>query len=191
MEPLDPEVRRLAETGRFVDAVRLLRRTQQVSLEEAWDTVERLTPAFSNRNIQQAPPAGFITSEIDDLLRAGQPIQAIKRLRETTSLSLRDAKDQIDRRAAELGVPTTRCRCFIATAAWGDEDAAEVAALRRFRDRVLRRSHMGRVLTRWYYRLSPPVAEWIACRPTARAFLRMIIGVFVILARGVDVIGRE
>ena len=52
--------------------------------------------------------------------------------------------------------------CFIATAAYGSSLAPEVATLRAFRDEVLMASRPGRAFVEWYYRASPPAAEWIA-----------------------------
>jgi len=44
--------------------------------------------------------------------------------------------------------------CFCASLAWGPE-APETDLLRRFRDRILRRTATGRSLIRGYYRASP------------------------------------
>lgn len=65
--------------------------------------------------------------------------------------------------------------CFIATAACGTADAPDVAALRGWRDRVLARSSVGRVLVRSYARLSPPIAGWIEPRPWARRMVRGLL----------------
>ncbi len=61
--------------------------------------------------------------------------------------------------------------CFIATAACGI-DSEEVMILRHFRDAVLLKSPLGRLLVRTYYRLSPPVASLIADSPKARCMVR-------------------
>ncbi|MBM4397609.1 MAG: hypothetical protein FJ087_18215 [Deltaproteobacteria bacterium] len=66
-------------------------------------------------------------------------------------------------------------RCFVATAAMGSDAAAEVEALRAFRDRVLLRTAAGRALVAAYYRLSPPLAAWIACHPAARRLVRDLV----------------
>lgn len=63
-------------------------------------------------------------------------------------------------------------RCFIATAAWGSAWAPEVQVLRRFRDQQLRPHPLGRWLVAGYEWLSPPLADWIAPRPLARAAVR-------------------
>jgi len=62
--------------------------------------------------------------------------------------------------------------CFIATAAYGDVDAPEVEALRRFRDRHLLTNRPGAAFVRFYYRVSPPLARMIEGRPRLRAAVR-------------------
>lgn len=59
-------------------------------------------------------------------------------------------------------------KCFIATAAFNSIDAAPVAMLREFRDRVLLRSRLGSGFVHWYYQWSPPAAEWLMRHPRAR-----------------------
>ena len=63
-------------------------------------------------------------------------------------------------------------RCFIATAAYGSETAAELDTLRAFRDEVLLESKPGQLLVDTYYRVSPPLAEFIAEREDIRTFVR-------------------
>lgn len=55
-----------------------------------------------------------------------------------------------------------KASCFIATAACATPDAWEVRALRAFRDEVLCRFSLGRLFSRCYHRLSPPLAQWVA-----------------------------
>jgi hypothetical protein len=62
--------------------------------------------------------------------------------------------------------------CFIATAAYGSQTAAELDTLRAFRDRVLVKSGPGRWAVDTYYRLSPPLAEYIADREAVRTMVR-------------------
>jgi hypothetical protein len=62
--------------------------------------------------------------------------------------------------------------CFIATAAYGSETAHELDLLRAFRDRVLMQSAPGRMFVDIYYRLSPPLAEFIADHEEVRTGVR-------------------
>lgn len=48
--------------------------------------------------------------------------------------------------------------CYIATAVYGSYDAPQVLTLRRFRDEQLKKTALGRLFIRVYYRLSPPAA---------------------------------
>ncbi len=65
--------------------------------------------------------------------------------------------------------------CFIATAAYGSEMAPEVETLRRFRDGFLLANPVGRSLVAFYYKASPPLADFIATRPFLRAAARFAL----------------
>ncbi len=62
--------------------------------------------------------------------------------------------------------------CFIATAAYGSYLDPEVRVLRDFRDEVLLKHDAGRWFVDTYYRLSPPVADFIQTREALRAIVR-------------------
>jgi len=73
----------------------------------------------------------------------------------------------------DVPVPTgAAIGCFIATAAYGSPLDPHVDTLRRFRDRVLLEYAWGRKFVALYYRYSPPMADYIAQRPWARAMAR-------------------
>jgi hypothetical protein len=63
-------------------------------------------------------------------------------------------------------------RCYIATAAYGSPYAAEVDTFRYFRDTVLVRSYFGRAFIAFYYKTSPPLADFIAEREYLKAATR-------------------
>jgi len=76
-------------------------------------------------------------------------------------------------------------KCFIATAAYGDPLAPELTVLRRFRDEVLLTNTPGRWAVAAYYRISPPVAEFLAQHDTLRAAVRRMLRPVVAACRRV------
>jgi uncharacterized repeat protein (TIGR02543 family) len=62
--------------------------------------------------------------------------------------------------------------CFIATAAYGTPMAKEIEILREFRDKYLMTNPVGKGLVEFYYRVSPPIAEFITEHPTLKPIVR-------------------
>jgi hypothetical protein len=65
--------------------------------------------------------------------------------------------------------------CFIATAAYGTSTAEQLDVLREFRDVVLLNSSVGSRLVRLYYRVSPPIAEFISEHGVVRTLVRELL----------------
>jgi hypothetical protein len=72
----------------------------------------------------------------------------------------------------EIGFYPVTGYCFIATAAYGTETASQLDILRDFRDNVLLKSALGSRFVEAYYRVSPPVADFIAKNDFLRAVVR-------------------
>jgi hypothetical protein len=62
--------------------------------------------------------------------------------------------------------------CFIATAAYGTPMAEEIQVLRDFRDEYLLTNPAGQALVGLYYRVSPPMAEFITEHPSLKPVVR-------------------
>jgi len=62
--------------------------------------------------------------------------------------------------------------CFIATATYGTPMAGEIEILREFRDEYLLTNPPGRALVDFYYRVSPPMAEFINEHPSLKPIVR-------------------
>ena len=82
--------------------------------------------------------------------------------------------------SCEAADPTTvvgpdGSKCFIATAAYGSPLDSRLSILRDFRDGYLMTNRPGRALVRFYYRHSPPLADFIANRDWLRAVVRGLL----------------
>ena len=78
--------------------------------------------------------------------------------------------------------------CYVATCVYGSYDCPEVWTLRRFRDRVLRRSAPGRLFVRCYYALSPRLVRRFGASAGFRRFWRGVLDRLVarLRARGLE-----
>lgn len=76
----------------------------------------------------------------------------------------------------DLGLPDAGGGgCFIATAAYGSPLDPRLDTLRDFRDRFMVPNRPGRALVRFYYRHSPPLADFISNRDWLRAIVRGVL----------------
>jgi hypothetical protein len=67
-------------------------------------------------------------------------------------------------------------RCFVATCLFGDE-AWQTIALRRYRDEVLLRTQLGRLLVAAYYEASPLMCRVLSWLPWMQPQFRELVGV--------------
>jgi hypothetical protein len=82
--------------------------------------------------------------------------------------------DGAEVRFDDVGFYVSGYGCFIATAAYGTETAGQLDILRDFRDQVLLDNVLGSRFVEAYYRLSPPVADFIAKNDFLRAVVREV-----------------
>jgi hypothetical protein len=65
--------------------------------------------------------------------------------------------------------------CFIATAAFGSYFDPRVKILRDFRDTFLFTNQVGQSFVNWYYKVSPPIADFIRTREIMKTGVRIIL----------------
>jgi hypothetical protein len=94
---------------------------------------------------------------------------------------------------ATLQFTTSGGGCFIATAAYGTPMATEIQVLREFRDKCLLTNAAGRAFVDFYYRVSPPIADFITghpgLKPVVRAGLAPIVAMST-LAINTTLVGK-
>lgn len=69
--------------------------------------------------------------------------------------------------------------CFIATAAYGTPFAEEINILRFWRDNFLLEHHFGNLFVKFYYKISPPIADFIRNKNLFRKGVVLILNPFV------------
>jgi hypothetical protein len=65
--------------------------------------------------------------------------------------------------------------CFIATASFGTEMAGKIDVLRHFRDHTLETTEAGRAFVDAYYRISPPIAEFVGGKGWLKSLVRTLL----------------
>lgn len=88
--------------------------------------------------------------------------------------------------APQLQTPTNDPSCFVATAAFADTEHPDVAALRRFRAKVLRKSRTGRAFIAVYWRVGPVLAHPVRRLPALARLSRWILSRLVAYLKAQD-----
>lgn len=96
----DVDLRELVKQGRTIEAIRRWRERHGKSLLAARAAIETIRWELTQK---LGPQLSAIEAEIDQLLKSGQKIAAIKRWREHTGVGLKEAKDAVEARAAAHG----------------------------------------------------------------------------------------
>lgn len=81
--------------------------------------------------------------------------------------------DEELRLSCEAYVSSTTGGCFIATAAFGTELQPEVQTLRKFRDEDLLTNKIGQEFVSAYYKVSPPIADYIRDKENIKSVVRI------------------
>jgi PKD repeat protein len=80
-------------------------------------------------------------------------------------------------------VSSKNASCFIATAAFGSPMQKEVRVLSEFRDKYLLTNDAGKAFVRFYYRYSPPIADFIRDKEYFKVTVRVLLEPLVKLAQ--------
>ena len=75
--------------------------------------------------------------------------------------------------------PPPKEGCYIATMAYGDYDHPQVLELRKFRDEILERSLIGRLLINIYYRFSPRLVIYFQYKHKINIMIKKILDNFI------------
>ena len=129
---------------------------------------------YINRSLEYIPdnPA-YLNLKALLLIEGGiDPAEGIRLLERAAELAPRDITIQNNLEKLKAAQSSG---CFIATAAFGSDQAWQVDVLRVWRDRSLSSSLIGRWFVRSYYRLSPPIATWLTTKPRSRAAVRRVL----------------
>jgi ribosomal protein L7/L12 len=99
---LESKVRALVRSRKLIEAIKLVREDANIGLKEAKDMVDNIgTGAQSSTSVLASTTFGNAHINVDDealrLLEAGEKVEAIKFVREHKQLSLKDAKEYVER----------------------------------------------------------------------------------------------
>lgn len=99
---LTSQVKELLAQGRKIDAIKLMRETNGLSLEAARDSVEAIgkhgRPTLGELGMMSTVRlAQELGNEVHHLVAQGDKIEAIRLVRDRTGLGLKEAKELVDR----------------------------------------------------------------------------------------------
>ena len=100
--PIEGQVKALLAQGKKIDAIKLMRETNRMSLEAAKDSVEAIEkhgrPTLGEMGMMSTIRlAQELSREVAERVSKGEKIEAIKLVRERTGLGLKEAKEIVDR----------------------------------------------------------------------------------------------
>ncbi len=167
--------------GNYVDGYRLYRAANEDSvyiLINTADSTDNDSDGTTDE-VDELIPATYYTDNASQLSAAGV-YQSVPFYYMVTACMLKwDTADDIYLcYESNYSAPVTIDRetdfgCFIATAVFGSSLADEVKILCSFRDNVLLQNSIGRRFVNFYYRMSPPAANFISEKPLLKLFVRL------------------
>jgi len=102
---IDPELDAALRGGQKIAAIKRYRELYGVGLKEAKDAVEAIqagAPPPTPTPVIVPPPQPTLQPELDRLIAADQKLKAIKHYRDITNFGLKECKDAVEARMAEL-----------------------------------------------------------------------------------------
>ena len=123
-------------------------------------------------NISESSELDFIDQRILELFSKEGKLVAVKYHKEVKHLGWRESKIYVENLAAQNGVEVKDSGCFIATACYGNYNSSEVLILRKYRDERLLSFSLGKLFVRFYYLISPPLAELISKSKVSKKAIR-------------------
>jgi ribosomal protein L7/L12 len=100
--PIEVRVKALIAQGKKIEAIKLMRESNNLSLAAAKDSVEAIeqhgrATLGEMGMMSTVRLAQELSNDVQHLVAQGQKIEAIKRIREQTGLGLKEAKEIVDR----------------------------------------------------------------------------------------------
>ena len=100
--PIEAQVKALIAQGRKIEAIKLIREANGLSLEAARDSVEAIEqhgrPTLGEMGMMSTIRlAQQLSKEVHELVASGQKVEAIKLVRDQTGLGLKESKELVDR----------------------------------------------------------------------------------------------
>ena len=121
--------------------------------------------------------------DIQNNLKVIRDSPSVPRIRQTSVFGASDAIAGGVAAGAAVGLTEIAGGCFIASAAYGSYQDDSVIILQWWRDSVLTKSHVGRMLISAYYKISPGIADWISIRESRKTIARAMLKPIVLAAK--------
>ena len=104
----EEEIRQLLNSGNKIQAIKTYREKTGAGLAEAKEAVEALAAgdSFDSQALRENAPAddSDLADEVKELIVQGNPILAVKLVRERTGRSLKESKELVDQIGVDSGL---------------------------------------------------------------------------------------
>ena len=124
----------------------------------------------------------YIQNRIEEVL-SSLPVKRIHHFGLQKEPELKTEQEITDKAFAEQysasNIHVSKKGCYIATAVYGSYDCPEVWTLRRYRDKHLRQTTLGRLFIRIYYAISPTIVRIFSKQDWFNLLCRSILDRFV------------